>query len=118
MKTLLVNLKAYVLGFGKLSTLKYKNGWGMWRPKPFVLVYIFDHGTHVLTGAGIVSWSRWFYVHRKTNRVAAFLNRFLNHLDTDHGMMSGPVLFGTVDCSLPVRIGLGVFWVVLLWSLL
>ena len=115
MKTLLVNLKAYVLGFGKLSTLPYKPGWTRNR---FLIVYIFDHGTHVLTGAGIVSWSRWFYVHRKTNRVAAFLNRFLNHLDTDHGMMSGPVLFGTVDCSLPVRIGLGVFWVVLLWSLL
>ena len=115
MKTLLVNLKAYVLGFGKLSTLKYKPGWTRNR---FLLVYIFDHGTHVLTGAGIVSWSRWFYDHRKTNRIAAFLNRFLDHLDRDHGAEAGPALFGTVDCSLPVRIGLGVFWVVLLWSLL
>ena len=117
MKTLLVNLQAFILGFGKLKALKYKKGWNRWK---FLPLYIFDYGSHVLlTGGAVVSWSRWFYVHRKTSRVAAFMNRLLGHAERNHGQLAGPPLWGTVDCPRWVRVILCLSWgALILWSLL
>jgi len=115
LKTLIVNLKAYVLGFGKLSDLDYKPGWNRWK---FLPVYIFDHGTNVLTGSAVVSWSRWFYVHRKDSRLAAFMNRLLGHAERNHGQLARPPLWGTIDCPRWFRYVLCAAWIVLFWSLL
>jgi len=114
-KQLWINLKSFVIGFASLDDLTYKPGWNAWT---FSLVYLFDYGTHVLTGSAVVSWSRWFYDHRETNRLAAFMDRLLGHVDKDHGMLAGPALWGTVDCHWAVRYLLCLAWAALLWSLL
>lgn len=115
MKTFIINLFVFVRGLGKLDTLKYKAGWNAWK---FLPLYLFDYGTHVLTGGAVVSWSRWFWEHRKTNRLAAFINRLLGHADKNHGQLSGPPLFGTVDSPTAVRCLLCAGWAFLIWSLL
>jgi len=110
------NLIQFLLGFTRLHLVKYKPKWSPWK---FLPVYIFDYGTHVLTGGAVVSWSRWFYDHRQTNRVAAFINRLLGHAQKNHGQLSGPPLWGTVDCSFVVRCSLCAGWAFLIiWSLL
>lgn len=108
MKQLLLNLRLFLTGFAKLNGLTYQPGWG---PKSFGLVYLIDYGSHVLTGAAVVSWSRWFYENRKRYHWAAFCNRLLNHLDDDHGAESGPALWGSVDCEPAVRLALVAGWI-------
>jgi len=102
-KTYLINLKLWALGFGRADEIKFKPGWSA-SDKRWLALYLLDYGTHVLTGAAVVSWSRWFYDNKATNRFAAFMNRLLNHLDAQHGAMAGPALWGTKDCTRRVRI--------------
>lgn len=90
------NLRLFIEGFGLLDELQYKPNWDKWK---FLPLYIFDYGTRVAVGGAIVSWSRWFYLNRKTNRFAAFMNRGLNHLDMRHGELAGRPLWLTVDCA-------------------
>ena len=102
------SLVKWLTGFTKLGTLSYKPGWNKWK---FLPLYLVDYGTHVLTGGAVVSWSRWFYDNRKTNRVAAFMNRLLGHIEDDHGQMAGPPLWGTVDLPAPIRILIICAWI-------
>jgi len=112
----LKNLAAFIRGCGRLGTLTYKPGWS---PVRFLPLYLVDYGTHVLTGGAVVSWSRWCYEHRATNRVAAFINRALGHVDEQHGQLAGPALWSTTDCAPPVRIVVTAAWAALLaWGLL
>jgi hypothetical protein len=110
MKNYLHNLKRWLLGFAWADGITFKPGWSAdWR---WYLLYGLDYGTHVLTGAAVVSWSRWAYDNRRTNRAAAFLNRLLNHLDAQHGAEAGPALWGTQDCSRRVRLVVNTGWAI------
>lgn len=93
--------------------ITYKEGWGPWK---FLLLYIFDYGTKVLTGGACITWSRWFYEKRTTNRLARFMDDLLDRVDPKHGYRSGPALWGTQDCPLWVRVPATVVWAWLLFK--
>lgn len=114
MSRYLSNVLAWLRGFRRTGDIKFKPGWSAnWR---WFLLYTIDYGTHVvLTGAAVVSWSRWFYEKRRKYRLAAFMNRLLRHLDDQHGENSGPVLWATEDCSWPMRCAVTVGWALLIW---
>lgn len=101
------NLGKYLAGFMLLGTIRYKPGWNALY---FFPLYVFDYGSHVLTGGAVISWSRWFHEHREINRVAKFFDRFLNKFDDKHGAESGPALWGTQDCSITTRTISTLFW--------
>lgn len=100
MRQYLFNIRAFIAGFSRLGDLQYKNGWGPWK---FLPIFIFDYGSHVLTGGAVVSWSRWFYDNRERYRIANFFDRLLNHFEEGHGRSAGPALWGTRDCALRSR---------------
>ena len=95
--TYLHNLRAWLTGFRRFGELSFKAGWSadswQWR-----LLYLFDYGSHVLSGGAVVSWSRWFYDNRQY-RIPRFFDRLLNHFEDGHGRSAGPPLWGTQDCS-------------------
>ena len=95
------NLRNFLSGLLKLDTIKYKPGWNRWT---FLPLYIVDYGTHVLTGAAVVSWSRWFHDNRDKSRIAKFFDRSLNYADEDHGAKAGPTLWVTKDCAPHIRV--------------
>jgi hypothetical protein len=97
------NLRAWRTGFSRFGELKFHAGWSadQWRWR---LLYALDYGSHVLSGGACVTWSRWFYDNRDKYRLAAFMNRLLNHFEEDHGKNAGPVLWGTKDCALRWRL--------------
>jgi hypothetical protein len=106
------NLKIWLYGFGKLGTLKYKPGWNRWTMLP---LYLIDHGTHVLCGGAVETWSLWAYTNRKKYPVAGFINRLLNHLQDGHGKKSGTVLWGTLPSMRPrYQVLMALVWVVIL----
>jgi hypothetical protein len=100
MKQYFYNLGKFLSGLTKLGSISYKPGWGPWK---FFPLYVVDYGTHVLTGAAVVSWSRWFHDNRDKSRIAKFFDRFLNYVEEDHGAKAGPALWGTTDCAPPIR---------------
>lgn len=108
MINLLINLWRFVVGFFKLGSLKYEPGWGALWPKPFVLLYLVDYGTHVLTGGAVVSWSRWAWDNRERYVLAEWLHDWLG---AKHTSEAGPVLWDTKDCSATFRLVLGSLWI-------
>ncbi|HUU90431.1 MAG TPA: hypothetical protein VM238_04390 [Phycisphaerae bacterium] len=106
MRNYLHNLLTWLRGYRRADEITFKPGWSAnWR---WWALYTFDYGTHVASGGAVVSWSRWFFMTRRKYRVSAFFNRLLQHLDKRHGEESGTVLWRTVDCSWPVRLGIAV----------
>ena len=101
--TYLHNLRAWLTGFRRFGEIRgWKNGWSadswQWR-----LLYLFDYGSHVLSGGAVVSWSRWFYDNRQY-RIPRFFDRLLNHFEDGHGRSAGPPLWGTKDCDVKQRL--------------
>ena len=91
------NLRLWLTGFGRFGELKFRAGWSATSLR-WWLLYLFDYGSHVLTGGAVVSWSRWFYDNRQY-RIPRFFDRLLNHFEDGHGRSAGPPLWGTQDCS-------------------
>lgn len=109
------NIKAWATGWSRFGELTFKAGWSatylLWW-----LLYLFDYGSHVMAGGAVVSWSRWFYDNRETNKVAKFFDRLLNHFEEGHGRSAGPPLWGTKDCEMKYRL-LVVATLVAIWFL-
>jgi hypothetical protein len=104
------SLIKWLIGFTKLGELEYFPGWNAWR---FFPVYLLNHGSHVLTGGAVVTWSRWLYEHRNTSRIAKFLTRLLNFFDAYHGRDSGGTLWETKDLPAWIRLVIVAVWVAL-----
>jgi hypothetical protein len=117
MRQYIKNLKLWGTGWSKFDELQFKAGWSgdSWRWR---LLYLIDHGTRVLLGGAVVTWSRWFYDNRDKYGWAKFLDRLLNHIDSGHGADSGPELWGSKDTAiahvLPLVALAGLAWV--LWA--
>jgi hypothetical protein len=111
----LTNLKAWGVGFARFGEIDFKVGWSAKSPAWWFL-YTADYGLNVLTGGACESISRMAYRH-KDGKVWSTLTRLLNRLDAQHGEESGPALWGTVECSVMVRIAVTAAWGVLLWVL-
>lgn len=114
MKTYLLNLKLFLTGFARFSELSFKPGWSATSPG-WWLLYTFDYGTHVLTGAACVSWSRWAWDYREKYGLAEWLNRLLGERHTSD---AGPALWGTVDSDWRVRVGVTLAWLIPIGSAL
>jgi hypothetical protein len=113
MTTYLHNLRLWLTGFGKLGTLDYKPGWNAWK---FLPVYLFDIGLNVLTGGAVCTVSRRAQDHR-SGWVWDKLLDTIEHFDEKHGALSGPTLWGSVECSKRVQIFVIAAWAagVILW---
>lgn len=92
------NLRLWATGWARFAELRFKAGWAgdQWRWRA---LYLIDHGTRVLLGGAVVTWSRWFYVNRDKYGWAKFCDRLLNHVEHKHGQKSGPVLWGSKDTA-------------------
>ena len=102
------NVKTWWRGWRRFDEIDFREGWSadslLWW-----LLYALNHGTRVLTGGAVVTWSRWFFLNRDKYRAAKFITRFLNHLDQDHGRKSADPLWRTIDTPWAAR-GAVVFW--------
>ena len=55
------NLKLWWQGWWRFRELEpFRRPFGVWSPF-WWLCYLLDHGTHVLCGGAVVTWSRWAY---------------------------------------------------------
>lgn len=90
------------------NSIVYQPNWG---PRKFFLVYLFNYGTRVLTGGACVSWSKWFYFTKETNRFSHLVTRLLNLFDKKHGFEAGPILWGA-KATKWVGVGAACFWIV------
>lgn len=108
------NLKLWWTGWGKFGELRFDPGWSgdQWRWRA---LYLLDHGTRVLLGGAVVTWSRWFYDNRNKYGWAKFCSRLLNHVEASHGENSGPVLWGSDDTEAAHLIPLLLLMAGLLW---
>ncbi len=111
MKTYLINVWVWLSGFWELDRLAYKPGW---TPAKFALVYLLNHGTHVvLTGSAVVPWS-WGIRRRRLagQRFPKFMDRLLNYLENDHGgKVPGP-LWDTEYCGGKTRLVIISLWAI------
>lgn len=103
----LVNVGMWVAGFALLPTITYFPGWNWLK---FLPVYLLNHGTRVLTGGPVVSWSRYLYDVSGEHRLAKFLTRLMNIVDDDHGEESGQSMWDTVACPVWFQVVLSLAW--------
>jgi hypothetical protein len=118
MKNYIGNVWSWLTGFARLRSLDYRKGWNAWT---FGLVYAFNIGSHVLLSGGAVqTWSRAFYEWRISgSRAAKLADRLLQRiLGDDHGEQSHPAYWGTTPCRPAVRVGIAMFWLLLLGATL
>ena len=110
------NLWLWLSGFGKLGRIAYKPGWGPWRFLPW---YLLDVGLAVLVLAWPVTTISWGLGHYSGGTVWRWLAKVLDRLDHGHVAKAGGPLWGSKECSKPVRIAVPVGWgMLILWGCL
>jgi len=104
------NLRAWGVGWGKFDEVhSWAPGWNgsqlRWKA-----VYATDYLLTVLVFAGpVASLSWWMNLHRQGKVWDKILDG-IETVDPGHGDKAGGPLFGTTECSFPVRVALPIAW--------
>jgi len=109
----LATWRLFIDGYQRFREITFKEGWHA-EQRRWWWLYTVDYGSHTFAAGAVVSWSRWAWENRKTNRLAAFLNRFLNHLDPGHGENAGWALWDSKPSASWLRVVMTLVLMVLL----
>jgi hypothetical protein len=102
MKAYFTNYWLWLDGFSRFNQLSFKTGWSGKQPR-WWLLYLLDYGFCVIFLAGpVCTVSRYAQEHRSGWLWDKLLD-VLDRIDTDHGQLSGPALWGSEEPELWVR---------------
>lgn len=107
------NLRAWSRGWRKFDEIgNWKPGWDGTQLR-WKLIYATNYLVTCLVFAGpVATMSWWMNLHRQGKVWDAILDGIEKH-DPGHGEAAGGPLWGTKECSLPIRIAAPVLWFLL-----
>lgn len=107
------NLRQWKRGWGNFGGIpSWKPGWDATQFR-WKFAYAVDYLLCVLVFAGpVASMSWWMNLHRQ-GKVWDFVLDGIESKDPNHGADAGGPLWGTSECSFPIRVAVPVLWVLL-----